>query len=141
MSFPFPGPIPPVTNRPINPQYDQPSRFVISDIDLGVNTLVTTSKDHNYVVGQLIRLIVPEPYGTFQISGQTGYVTSIPSPNEIVLTINSTGYNPFNPSPSYGTTLPETIAVGDANTGAINSQGLKNQDTFIPGSFINISPL
>jgi hypothetical protein len=142
MAFPYPyvGPYAPYNNVPIEPQYFQPSRFVISAITLGKTTTVTTSVNHNYVVGQEVRLLIPSYYGSFQLNEQTGLVTSIPAVNQVVLNINSIGSNAFIPSPSYGPTPPQIIAIGEINSGQINSSGRVNNITYIPGSFINISP-
>jgi hypothetical protein len=142
MSFPYPylGPIAPENNPPINPQYYEPSRFVISALTLGIVTNITTSVPHNYVVGQQIRVLIPPFYGTYQISGQQGYVISVPSSTQVIVDINSSGANAFVSSPSYGPTQPQIVAIGDVNSGVINSNGRKGNGTFIPGSFINISP-
>jgi hypothetical protein len=136
----FNPPTPAYNNPPINPQYYMPSRFVISGISLGPTTTVTTSENHNYVIGQLVRLLIQPPYGSYQLNEIMGYVFSIPSPNQIVLDINSTGVNAFIPSPSYGPTLPQVVAVGDSNSGVISMTGRTVPSTAIPGSFQNISP-
>lgn len=137
---PYPGPIAPENNPVIMPQYYNPSRFVISGITLGSTTTITTSVPHNYVIGQLVRVNVPHAYGSYQLNEMLGYVTSIPSSDQVVTTINSILSNPFIPSPAYGPTLPEILAVGDINFGTISSQGRSNVGTAIPGSFINVSP-
>lgn len=139
-SSPFPGPIAPESNPPINPQYYQPSLFYISAITLGANTTITTSVDHNYVVGQLVKLLIPFTYGAQQLNQQEGYVISIPAPDQVVVNINSIKANAFIPSPTYGPTLPQIIAVGDVNSGQINASGRIQNITYINGSFINISP-
>jgi len=36
--------------------------------------------------------------------------------------------------------VAQILAIGDVNQGAINSLGRRNNGTFIPGSFIDISP-
>lgn len=133
-------PIPPYSNLPINAQYYQPSSFVISDISLGVMTLVTTTKNNNYVTGQLIRLIIPSSFGSVQLNGSEGYVLTIPSPNQVVLSIDSS-QNVNNFIDSSATTPAQILAIGDINSGATNSSGRTNNGTFIPGSFINISPI
>lgn len=208
-------PIPPYSNPPIQPQYYQPSRFVISAITLGVTTYVTTSVAHNYVIGQEVRLLIPKGFGTVQISGLTAIVISIPSTTQIQLDIDSTRMNAFIAVPfvanitaitqaspavltvnnnfltggnvliegvvgmtqlngniytivsSFPTTLtlqinstafsayvsggtatlfpkpnavPQIIAIGDINTGPTNTSGRTNNITYIPGSFIDISP-
>jgi hypothetical protein len=137
---PFPGPTAPESNPPINPQYYQPSLFYISAIGEGTVTTVTTTVDHNYVIGQLTRLLIPFTYGAQQLNGRQGYVIGIPAANQVTLNIDSTKANAFVPSPSYGPTPPQIAAIGDANSGQISSTGNVQIKTYIPGSFIDISP-
>jgi len=137
-------PIPIYQNLPIEPQFYQPRMFFISSISLGVLTVVTTSIDHDYVIGQEVRLIIPNKYGSRGLNEKKAYVVSIPSPNQVTLDLDSNGVDPFIPNPTYlpfeSKTLPQIIAIGDINFGAINASGRVNQVTFILGSFINISP-
>jgi len=132
-------PIPAYQNLPIEPQFYQPSRFVISAIALGVTTVVTTTVNNNYVIGQLVRLIIPPSFGTRQLNEQQGYVISIPNPNQVELTIYSVGFDAFINSTA--TTQAQILAIGDINTGVTNANGRSSTGTFIPGSFINISPV
>ena len=209
-------PIPAYSNLPINAQYYQPSQFNISAITLGLYTTVTTSVDHNYVVGQLVRLLVPVIYGSYQLNETEGYVLSIPAANQVVVSIDSSQANAFIASPYTATITAITqaaqavvtannsflrgnsvqitgvsgmtqinglvgiiqvsgatsftlninssafsaytsggvatlfnvpqiyaqiLAIGDVNTGTTNSSGRSNNGTYIPGSFIDISPL
>lgn len=132
-------PIPAYSNLPIEAQYYQPSRFVISGVTLGATTIVTTSVANNYVVGQQVRLLIPQPYGCWQLNESFGYVLSIISSTQVEVGINSTNSNAFVAA---GTSnQPQIIAIGDINSGIISSTGLKIPTTNIPGSFINISPL
>jgi len=144
--FPFPGPIAPETNPTIEPLNYKPSNFTIQAISLGFNTTVTTEPStsapaiNNFVVGQLVRFTIPSTYGTRQLDGQTGYVLSVPSSNQVSVGIDSTGFTPFVSNPDYGPTPPQIAAIGDINSGPINASGRTNQTTYIQGSFINISP-
>lgn len=143
MVSPIKGPIPPYSNPPIEPEFFQPSQFVISAITMGVITTVTTSVNHNYVIGQLVRLLIPSKYGSRGLNEQLGLVISIPAPNQVVLNINSLGIDPFIASPTFlpfqSKTLPQIVAVGDNNSGIISTNGRVLSSTNIPGSFINIS--
>lgn len=131
-------PIPPYQNLPIEPQNYQPSRFVISDITLGQTTIVTATTDLNYVVGQLVRLIIPETYGCRQLNESQGYVLSIPADNEVEIGINSSiGVDPYVASSQ--TTKAQILSIGDVNTGTQNANGPNVSLVTIPGSFINIS--
>lgn len=138
-------PIPPYSNPPIQPQFYQPHRFVISAITRGITTLVTTSEDHDYVIGQLIRFILPSLYGTYQLNEQRGYVISIPSDTQVVVELDSRFMDAFVASPTLPTnqayTVAQILAIGDIANGQINTNGRNNNLTYIPGSFINISPL
>ena len=135
------GPIAPYSNVPIMPQYFSPWAFVISGITLGATTTVTmvipSTTTLNYVVGQLVRLLIPQSFGCTQLNEQTAYVITVTSPNQVTLALNSVGGNPFISSTA--TTKAQIVAVGDINNGATNT-GRQNNFTYISGSFINVSP-
>lgn len=138
-------PIPPYQNVPIQSQFYQPSQFVITAISLGPTTTITTAIDNNYVIGQLCRLTIPSKYGSRALNEQQAYVISLPASDQVVLDLNSTGSDPFIPSPTFlpfeSQTPPQIMAIGDINTGVVNGNGRSPVGTFIPGSFINISPI
>jgi hypothetical protein len=131
-------PVPLYANVPIQSQFYIPSRFVISAISLGITTTVTTTVDHDYVIGQQVRLIIPPTYGTRQLNERTAYVLSLPATNQVLLALNSQFMDPFISSTA--TTKAQILAIGDVNQGQINSNP-NTETTFIPGSFINISPI
>lgn len=137
----FNPPRPAYYNPPAVPQFFAPSVYEITAISLGVETTVTTAANHNYVVGQLVRLHIPPTYGSYQLTDTEGYVLSIPTSNSVLLGINSTLSNAFVASPTYGPTKPQICAIGDINTGAINATGRVNNGTTIPGAFRNTSPI
>jgi len=132
-------PIPLFQNLPIQAQFYQPSRFVIAAIDIGPTTKITTSLDHNYVIGQQVRLLIPANCGIAELNEQSGYVLTVPATNQVVLNISTIGFNAF--VSATGICQPQILALGDISNGAINGSGITNQGTFIPGSFTNISPL
>lgn len=139
MSYsPFPGPTPPYQNVPIQPQNYVPRQFFISNVTLGQQTTVTTTVNLNYVIGQLCRLLIPPYSGCYQLNELTGYVVSIPMPNQVVLTIDSSvGVNQFTSSSN--SNQPQIVAVGDINSGVISNTGANIQFESIPGAFINVS--
>lgn len=139
----MPGPIPPYSNVPIHAEYYLPSRFVISNVTLGLTTLVDTSVANNYVVGQLVRLIIPEYYGTYQLNNVQAYVISLPSTTQVELDVDSRFFNSYISSPTLvepNLSVAQIMAIGDIISGTTNASGRTNLGTFIPGSFINISP-
>ena len=141
------GPVPAYANPPITPWYYQPSVFPIADITRGRTTLVTmdanttggTTVNPNYVIGQLVRFNMTFGYGIRQINKQQGYVISVPSTYVVEVDIDSRFYNDFDTTPTGATTPSQIIAVGDINSGQINSSGRINNLTYIPGSFRVIS--
>ena len=135
------GPIAPESNPPITPQYYTPNRFNISAISTGQTTTVTTTVNNNYVVGQLVRLVIPSLYGAYDLNEQSGIVISVPAANQVVINIPSYNSATFLPNASSGETQPQILAIGDVNSGVVNSSGRTNTGTYIQGSFINISPV
>lgn len=132
-------PIPLYANLPIETDDYQPSRFVISAVTLGTSTTITTTEEHNYAIGQLVRLLIPPTFGCRQLNEKTGYLLSIPSTTSFVLNIDSSR-NVDAYIASSAITVAQTLGIGDINTGQINSSGRVNLKTYIPGSYINISP-
>lgn len=133
-------PIPAYSNVPIEPQFYQPSRFVISGVTLGITTTITTEEDNNYVIGQLVRLLIPQSFGCTQLNNLTGIVVSLPETNQVEIKINSS-QNVNQYISSSASTQAQIVAVGDYNSGQNNPNGPNSTLTYIPGSFINISPL
>ncbi len=131
-------PIPAYSNVPIHTEYYAPQCYQISGVTLGQTTTVTTTLNNDYVVGQEVRLIIPASFGCRQLNGMTGIVISIPAVNQVVLNIYSLGGDQFISSSA--TTKAQILAIGDINSGVINSSGRTLNGTYIPGSFIDISP-
>ena len=132
-------PIPPYSNLPIETQFYSPQRFVISDVTLGQTTTITTTEDMDYAIGQLIRLIIPPSFGCIQLNESQGYVISIPSSNQVEVSINSLrGVDQYIAS-SETTVVAQILGIGDVNSGQINANGRISNNVYIPGSFVNIS--
>jgi len=137
MGSPFPGPTPAYSNPPIEPQYYSPRFRFIDSITRGNPTTVVTTEDNEFVVGNLVRFILPTANGIRQLNRQTGYVVEIDSTTQFLVAIDSTNYDPF--VSTMRPDQPQVIPVGDINNGDTNDN-YQQQSTFIPGSFINISP-
>ena len=131
-------PIPAYSNVPINPQFYKPRFWFISTITQGMTTTVTTTTNQDFVVAQLVRFIIPPTFGIRQLNEREGYVIAINSSTQVVVDIDSSFMDAFTSSSV--TTQPQIIPVGDIANGQVNATGRQNTGTFIPGSFINISP-
>jgi len=134
-------PIPAYQNLPPEPEFYVPRRFVIEGITLGVTTIVTTTEDHNYVIGQECRLLIPSPFGSYQLNEVKGNVISIPADDQVELSIDSSrNVDAYIASSVTYPCVAQIVAIGDFNSGAINANGRIENITYIPGSFRNISP-
>jgi hypothetical protein len=132
-------PIPAYSNVAIRADYYKPSRFVISNIVLGQTTIVTTSEDNNYVIGQEVRLIIPAEFGSYQLNESIGYVLSLPAENQVEISIDSS-VNVDSYIVANSTQSAQILAIGDINQGVISNTGRTVLKTGIPGAFKNISP-
>ena len=136
----FVGPIAPERNPPIQPQDYKPKVFVIDQI-VPINdefTGVVTDIDNDFVVGQIIRFVIPKRDGMQPLNGQEAVVAYIFTPTVFIAEINALHFDSFNPLGNL-TQDAFVIPVGDINTGAINSSGRINNLLYIRGAFINIS--
>ncbi len=139
MSSPFPDPTPPYTNPPIEPQFYSPRQRFISNLTLGTTTIVTTSEDQEFVVGQLVRLLIPQTAGSIELNQVEGYVINVISPTQVEVQINSRlGVSTFISNPN-ARQQPQIIPIGNINSGIISATGNVMTSTNIPGSFINVS--
>ena len=143
MSGPVPpGPVPFETNPEVNAQYYQPSNFIISNITSSKpNAVVTTTDDHNYVVGQLIRFHIPIGWGIRQLNEQLAYVSVINSDTSFTAQIDISKYDSFV-TPPHSFQSPQVSAIGDENFGwSFDGSSFSPMNELAPpGAFINISP-
>lgn len=136
------GPVALYSNVPIEPQNYVPWRFEVTNVVLGRQTTVTVNVPSitslNYMLGQLTRLLIPPQFGCRQLNNVQAYAISVVAPNTIILQLDSSvGVDSFTNSSA--TTKPQIIAIGDINSGQINSNGRQSNLTYVPGSFRNVS--
>lgn len=83
----------------------------------GVTTTVVTSYPHGLVAGESVRLVIPSPWGSTQISGQQGQVLSVTDAWTFVVGINSSAASAFafptTAQAAAGVTWPQVIPFGD----------------------------
>lgn len=133
-----------------------PELCYITAITKASSAVITTSINHNFVVGQEVGFTVPSAWGMTQIDSETylkssngipqqAYVTAVTA-NTITVNVDSTGFTTFayptSATAGLGLTFPQVYALGDQNTGySLNSSGqvpylgVKNGIIGIPGAF------
>lgn len=119
------------------PYLYEPGQNFISAISTGTTTTVTTTANHNFVVGQEIAFRIPSAYGITQLNSLPNnsipgspvyyYVTSVASNTQFVCNAVSSGFTAFNTNQTVaqmvGQSLPQVVAVGDVNSGGTAYSG------------------
>lgn len=134
-----------------------PELCYITAVTKASSAVITTSINHNFVVGQEVGFTVPSQWGMTQLDSavylqssngipQQAYVTAVTA-NTVTVNINSSGFTTFayptSATAALGVTFPQIYAIGDANTGySLNSSGqvpylgVTNGVIGIPGAFV-----
>lgn len=122
----------------LNPYIYLPGINFISAVSLSsTNVVVTTTANHNYVVGQMIAFRFPSAYGCTQLNslpdntipGQPIYyfVTALNSNTQFTCSALSAGVTAFNSDQPFssvsGLQLPQVVAAGDVNSGGTAYSG------------------
>lgn len=106
-----------VTQKLLYPTVFTPYVSYIVGLTTGATTAVTTSAPHGLTAGDSVRLVIPSPWGTTQISGQQGIVTSVTNAIQFVVAINSSAATAFafptTAQAGAGVTWPQVIPFGD----------------------------
>jgi hypothetical protein len=105
-----------------NPIY-QPAMRVIAAITNGFNPTVTTTVDHLYQVGMILRFDIPVGLGMQQLNQQVGTILTIPSPTTFTITANTTNYDPFVPPSAFPPPYQDAqvIEIGVENTNSVTA--------------------
>jgi len=78
----------------------QPSMRIISAITTSNPAVVTTTFDHQYITGTIIRLDIPPLFGMQQVNQQFGPII-VTSPTTFSIAIDTTHYDPFTTPTQY----------------------------------------
>lgn len=95
-----------------NPIYF-PAMRLISAITQAENASVTTTFDHGYFTGLVVRLDVPQEYGMYEINQQVGTIT-VTSDTTFTIDINSSTFQAFA-VPADPIQAAQVVPVGEDN--------------------------
>ncbi len=101
-----------------NPTY-QPALRLINNITNAPNALVTTSFDHDYLPGLIVRLLVSSEFGMVQANQLVGTILSTPALDSFIIDINTSNFDVFSapiPEPWYVNDFPAVVPVGEINS-------------------------
>ena len=91
-----------------------PAMKAISAITNGFPALVTTTTNHNYVNGTIVRLIMFPEWGMYQAHEITGTIT-VNDATSFYVDIDTTIMDPFV-APSTTPQTPQVIPIGEVNS-------------------------
>jgi len=97
-----------------------PAMRIITSITNDLEAVITTSFDHNYVTGEIVRISVPTIHGTFpwgmnEINDRQGEITVV-SPTTFSITIDTTYFEPFVTPGGSPTQRPYVVPIGEINS-------------------------
>jgi hypothetical protein len=117
--------------------YEPGTNYITAITLSGTNVVVTTTNNHNFVIGQEIAFRIPAPWASTQLNALPNlttpgspvyyYVSSLQSNTQFTCTALSVGVTAFNSNQAVasvpGLQLPQVLAVGDVNSGGITYSG------------------
>ncbi len=114
-----------------------PSALTITNITQAFPMVVSFSVNsateaNTYIVGQVVKLNIPRPYGMFQANGLSGQILAI-GETTMALYIDSTLFDTFVTPSSPTVTQPATLSP----SGSRNLQYNTNNTQFVPFQSLN----
>jgi len=95
----------------------QPAMRIITNITQAYPTVITTSPDHDYVNGMIVRIRVPQMYGMRQIDNYVGELTVL-TDDTFSLKVDARTYDAFSvpASPPYRNFTALVTPVGNISS-------------------------
>lgn len=95
----------------------QPAMRLIASITNSNPALVTTTFNHQYVNGTIVRLDIPPADGMQEITGQTGFII-VTGPTTFTFPVDTTLFSPFaipvSPPPTVNT-CAQVVPIGESS--------------------------
>ena len=100
----------------------QPAMRVISTITNGFPCTVTTTFDHNYVTGMIVRVNIPPHFGMQEANQKQSPIT-VTSSTAFTMDIDTTFLDPYSPSSSFPSSQQygQVTPVGELNETILNA--------------------
>lgn len=97
-----------------SPTY-QPAMRLVTAVTNASTAVVTTSFDHDYLVGLIVRVYVPSEWKMFQIDRLVGTIIAVPTDDTFTIDIDTTNFDTFvvpAPEPWYINNYAMVVPVG-----------------------------
>jgi len=78
-----------------NPTF-QPANRLVTAVTQADPASVTTSFDHDYIVGTTVRFNIPESYGMYQLNHLVGEILTIPTSDTFTVSIDTRDFDVFS---------------------------------------------
>lgn len=108
----------------LNPTY-KPAMRVISAITNAYPASVTTTQNHLYISGNIVRIDIPPGFGMQQINQQFGEIT-VTGNTTFTINIDTTFYDSFAAAPDYPENLQVAQVVPFAENNNILTAAVQN---------------
>lgn len=95
----------------------KPAVRTITAITKSPRALVTTSFDHGYISGTIVRIIVPNNFGMTQINNLSGTI-QVTSPTQFEIDIDTQLFDDFvvpSYNPGHNGTSAQSVPIGEVN--------------------------
>lgn len=73
----------------------QPAVRLVTDVTKAYHATVTTSFDHDYIVGQIVRFYIPTTWGMWQLNHLQGEILSVPTSDTFTVAIDTRDFDSF----------------------------------------------
>lgn len=100
-----------------SPTFQRAMRL-ISGITQAIDAVVTTTFDHDYETGDIVRLYIPKGWGMVQANKLQGEII-VESSTTFSITIDSTGFDAFVTPPdpsSFVLSVAHVVPIGEVNS-------------------------
>lgn len=74
----------------------QPAVRLVDDVTKADPALITTSFDHDYIIGTTVRFYIPDTYGMYQLNHLVGEILTIPTTDTFTVSIDTRDFNTFS---------------------------------------------
>ncbi len=91
----------------------QPAMRVITAITQANPCTITTSFDHDYITGEIVRLYVPNTFGMIQVNKLQGEIT-VTASDTFTVDIDTTSFDAFA-VPASNVQFAQVVPIGERN--------------------------